>query len=209
MTTTPIRRTPATAAHRRLGAAFREEAAWEIAAGYGDAAAEAARLTETVGLTDITARAKVDVRGRIEDVLPAVDGALVARLAPDWAMVFGPPGDEDRVIGALEAVAGPGTMVTDATHLFAGHALAGPLVPDAVARLSGWDLATLSPGHATGAPLGGMRAVVISRTLTFPCLEVYVATEFGHFAWETFLSTVTGLGGGAVGWDMLTSKGWS
>lgn len=209
MSTTPVRRAPAAAAHRELGARLTVDAGWEIPASYGDTAAEAARLGGTIGVADITAKAKVDVRGDLDAVLAAASDALVARLAPDWAMVFGPPGDEDRLCGILEAAAGPDTMVTDATHLFAGYALAGPAVPDAVARLSGWDLATLPAGGAAGAPLGGARAVVVSRTLDVPCLEVYVAAEFGTYVWETLLQTASGLGGGAVGWDALRGRGWS
>ena len=208
MSTIPLRRSPAAAAHRALGARLSVEAAWEIPASYGDAAAEAARLADSIGVADITAKAKVDVRGDVDAVLASASETL-ARLAPDWAMAFGPPGDEDRLRDALEAAAGPATMVTDATHLFAGYALAGPSVPDAVSRLSGWDLSTLAAGGATGAPLGGARVVIVSRTLDTPCLEVYVAAEFGTYVWETLLQTTSGLGGGAVGWDALRERGWS
>jgi len=109
----------------------------------------------------------------------------------------------------LVSAAGEGTMVTDATHLFVGFALAGPELPEALARLTSWDPALLATGEATGAPIGDVRAVVVRRDLPLPVLEAYVATEFARYAWETVLDAVRRAGGTPVGWSALRGEGWS
>jgi glycine cleavage system aminomethyltransferase T len=194
-------------AHERLGATFELEAGWQIPVAYEDSD-EAARLTGSIGLADLTPRAKIDVRGAVEGPLGAVGDALVARVAPDWALVLDTPGEEEILLSKLEHAANPGAMVTDATHLFAGFGLAGPRMDEALARLTSWDPATLPAGSATGAPIGDVRAIVARRDLAFPMLEVYTATEFARYAWETIFDVVQRLGGGPLGWHAIRAEGW-
>jgi glycine cleavage system aminomethyltransferase T len=163
---------------------------------------------DSIGLVDLTPRTKIDVRGEIEGPLGAVGDALVARIGPDWALVLDAPGDEEILLSKLEHATNSAAMVTDATHLFAGFGLAGPRLDDALARLTSWDPATLPAGSATGAPIGDVRAIVARRDLTFPMIEVYTATEFARFAWETIFDVVQRLGGGPVGWNAVRAEGW-
>ena len=205
--TDPVRRPPASRLHAAAGAVSEREAGWDLPARYGDVAVERERLTTSVVIADVTPRAKVDVRGRIEGIFEAA-GGIAARVGPDWGLILGSPGDEDRLVAAAQA-AGPGTMVTDVTHLFAGYALAGPALDDLMPRITGWDHRRLAPGAATGAAIGEVRAIVVRRDLTFPCLEVYVATEFARYAWETYAGAVARTGGGPVGWIALREEGWT
>lgn len=205
MTTTPIRRTPMSRHHERLGASVEIEAGWELPVVYAD---EGAHLQGSVGLADLTPRAKIDVRGSVDGALGATGDALVARIAPDWAMVLDAPGAEEILLPKLEQAAGPDAMVTDATHLFAGFCLAGPQLDDALARLTSWDPSTLAPGRATGAPIGEVRAIVVRRDLAVPMLELYTAAELARYAWETLYEVVERLGGGPVGWRVLRAEGW-
>ena len=206
----PVRRAPAARIHEALGAKITLESAWELPASYGDVEGERALLREGIAVADITARGKVDVRGRIDDLLRTAPGlGLVARVADDWALVLSGPGGEAQIRSRLERAAGPSAMVTDATHLYAGYALAGPGLPDALARLTGWDPATLAPGDSAGAPIAEVRAVVVRRDLELPVLEVYVATELARYAWEELLAIARSLGGGPAGWDALRAEGWS
>jgi sarcosine oxidase gamma subunit len=109
----------------------------------------------------------------------------------------------------MDSAAGSGAMVTDATHLFAGFAVAGPALPEVLARLTSWDAATLKPGSATGAPIADVRAVLVRRDLDVAVLEAYVATEFARYAWEAVLDAVRRSGGAPVGWNALRARGWS
>ncbi len=202
----PIRRSPVSRIHADLGAVFEHEAGWELPSAYGSNGVERALLTTSVAVADITARAKIDVRGSIDTALGSAGDAPVARIADDWALVLGEPGDEEVLLPKLEAGAGPGVMVTDATHAFAGFALAGPDLPDLLARTTSWDPSTLSTGDATGAPIADIGAVIVRREPSF--LEVYVAVEFARYAWRTLHEAAAGLGGGAVGWNALRASGW-
>jgi len=199
----PVRRSPLARSHADLGAVLDREAGWELVAHYGDEAAERGTLLEWVALADVTAR------GKLEDALSAAGDVLSARMADDWAVLLCEPGGEDVLLPKVGAAAGAGSMVTDATHLFVGFALAGPELPEALARLTSWDPASLAAGEATGAPIGDVRAVVVRRDLPLPVLEAYVATEFARYAWETILDAVRRAGGATVGWRALRGEGWS
>jgi glycine cleavage system aminomethyltransferase T len=204
----PIRRSPAARLSSRRGAVFVEEAGWEIPASYGNDAKERAAIRDRVAIADITARAKVDIRGELPETLSAPGDAIVARITREWAVVFGAPDTEVALLREIEPLAGPRTMVTEVTHLFAGMALVGPALPDLIERATSWDLSTLAPGEAVGAPIADVRALVVRRELSMPVLEVYVATEFGRYAWETLMGMVGGLGGAPVGWQALRAEGW-
>ena len=205
----PVRRSPLGRMHEALGATVDREAGWDLVAHYGDQAAEGTIVAGAVGLADVTARGKIDVRGAVDGALSSAGDALTARVSNEWALVLTEPGGEEVLVPKMDSAAGPGAMVTDATHLFAGFALAGPAVPEALARLTSWDPATLKPHAATGAPIGDVRAVLVRRDLDVPVLEAYVATEFARYAWEVVFDAVRRSGGGPVGWNALRARGWS
>jgi glycine cleavage system aminomethyltransferase T len=188
---------------------FVEEAGWEIPASFGDDAAERVAIRDRVAIADVTARAKVDLRGDLPETLPLPAATFVARISREWAVVLGGPDAEARLIRAIEPLAGPGSMVTDVTHLFAGFALAGPDLPGVLERTTSWDPATLAPGEGTGASIADVRALMVRRDLPVPVLEVFVATEFGRYVWEALRGVVAGLGGAPVGWQALRAEGWS
>jgi glycine cleavage system aminomethyltransferase T len=205
----PVSRSPLARTHEGLGAALDREAGWELVTHYGAEQAEGTILKEAVGLADVTARGKIDLRGAIDGALASAGDALTARVSDEWALVLTEPGGEEVLVPKMESAAGPGAMVTDATHLFAGFALAGPALPEALERLTSWDPATLKPGSATGAPIADIRAVLVRRDLDVPVLEAFVATEFTRYAWEAVLDAVRRTGGGPVGWNALRATGWS
>jgi glycine cleavage system aminomethyltransferase T len=205
----PVRRSPLARIHEGLGAVVDREAGWELVAHYGHESVEGAAVKDAVGLADVTARGKIDVRGGIDGALSSAGDALAGRISPEWALVLTEPGGEEVLVPKLESAAGSGAMVTDATHLFAGFALAGPSLPEVLERLTSWDPASLKPGSATGAPIADVRAVVVRRDLDVPVLEAYVATEFARYAWEAVLDAVRRTGGAPVGWNALRAQGWS
>ena len=205
---TAIRRSPAARLSSRRGAVFVEEAGWEIPASYGDDEAERAAIRDRAAIADVTARAKVDVRGDIPDSLPSPADTVLARITPRWVVMLGAPDAEGRLLRAIEPLAGSGAMVTDVTHLFAGFALAGPALDAVLERTTSWDPSTLAPGEATGAPIVEVRALMVRRDLPLPLLEVYVATEYARYAWEALSSVVAGVGGAPVGWQALRAEGW-
>ncbi len=204
---TPVMRSPIHALHTTLGARFSLEGGWEIPADYRSLH-EDLYLNEAVGVCDITARGKVDVRGAIDPVLSGADG-LTARISDVWALFLTTPGGEKEMLPDLGSRAGSGAMVTDATHLYAGFALAGPALPDLFAQVTGFDVSTVEKGSSAGAPIAQVRSVLLRRDLPRDPVEVYVGSDSGRFVWETLLDVARALGGGPVGWDALRAWGWS
>jgi glycine cleavage system aminomethyltransferase T len=204
----PLVRSPLAAIHAQLGADVAVESGAETVRSYGNVGAERVAIAETVGLADVTVRSKVDVHGDVERAVRLFPVHLVARIANDWAVLLSPPGSVSDHVVSMQAAVGGATMVTDVTHLYAGFALCGPLLADAVSRLSSWDPASLQPGTATGAPIADVRAIVVRPEAPPDLLEVYVATELGRYAWGAIHDVVEGLGGEPVGWDALREQGW-
>jgi len=207
-TTLPPLRSPLASIHAAFGSDVTIEGGAEIVRSYGDPERERAALSDTVGLADITVMSKIDVRGDVDPALsPALDDG-VARIAKDWAVVFAAPGPVTDRVAAMQAAVGTTAMVTDVTHLYAGFALAGPSLWEALARLTSWDPSGLDVGGATGAPIADVRAIVRRREASVPTVEVWVAMEFARYAWRSILEVVERMNGEPVGWDALREQGW-
>jgi len=207
----PLMRSPAARLHASTGAVFMREAGWELVGSYADVAAERAALCERVAVADVTPRGKIDVRGRVDAALSegTGDGDVTAQIADTWALVLTPPGPVSERVGKLEAASGRSAMVTDVTHLYAGYALAGPDLPELLARLTSFDPDSLPPGEGTGAPIAEVRAVWARRDLGIPTVEVFVASEFGRYVWRALSDAVRARGGVPAGWEALRAEGWS
>ena len=204
----PLLRSPLATVHSLLGADVGAEAGAEIVRSYGDVGAERTVIAEAIGVADISVRAKIDVRGDVDRVVSLFPADVIARIATDWVLLLSPPGSVIDRVASMQTAAGPAAMVTDVTHLYAGFALCGPLLGEAVSRLSSWDPASLQPGMATGAPIADVRAIVVRPERPAYLLEVYVATEFARYAWRAIVDVVQRLGGEPVGWDALRELGW-
>lgn len=204
----PILRSPLASIHSSSGADMVTDGGAEWVRSYGDPERERATIHEGIGLADVTVRAKIDVRGDVDRALSPLPGDVVTRIAGDWALSFSPPGSVTERVASMQATAGASAMVTDVTHLYAGFALAGPSLSDALARLTAWDPSTLESGDATGAPIADVRAIAVRREASVPILEVWVAMEFARYAWRSILEVVEHLGGEPVGWEALREQGW-
>jgi glycine cleavage system aminomethyltransferase T len=204
----PPLRSPLASIHAAFGSDVTIEGGAEVVRSYGDPDRERSAISGTIGLADITVLSKIDIRG---DVNPALSSALddgVARIAKDWAVVFAAPGPVADRVSAMQAAVGTAAMVTDVTHLYAGFALAGPSLSEALARLTSWEPSGLDVGGATGAPIADVRAIVRRREASVPVMEVWVGMEFARYAWRSVLEVVERLGGEPVGWDALREQGW-
>jgi glycine cleavage system aminomethyltransferase T len=230
MTFEPVMRSPLHRAHERLGAAFAMDGEWEYPAAYsGPAAAAADRaLSEGVGVADITARGKLDLRGRIGDLFARIartsEGwepglivpiepapseshpGLIAPISDRWAILFCPPAGVDTRLEELEApVTGGGAMVTEASSQYAGIALAGPRTFELMERLTAFDPERLEPDACVATRAMELTAILLRRE---PVLEMWIGSSSARYAWETVLSTGEPLGAAPVGRDALTGLGW-
>ena len=108
----------------------------------------------------------------------------------------------DRVVDIVNEVTGKDYRWFFDVYLYSAA------LPELVERATSWDLSTLPAGAATGAPIAEVRALLVRRDLPFPVLEVFVATEFGRYVWETLSGIVSSLGGAPAGWQALRAEGW-
>jgi glycine cleavage system aminomethyltransferase T len=207
-TSLPPLRSPLASMHAAFGSDVTIEGGAEVVRSYGDPDRERSALSGTIGLADITVLSKIDIRGDVDLALSSALEDGVAKIANEWAVVFAAPGSVADRVAAMQAGVGTAAMVTDVTHLYAGFALAGPSLSDALARLTSWDPSGLDVGDATGAPIADVRAIVRRREASVPVMEVWVAMEFARYAWRSVLEVVERLGGEPVGWDALREQGW-
>lgn len=207
----PVMRSPLTEHHRRLNAQLATEDGWELPRNYGDVERERRAIREDLGIADLTARGKIDVRGAVDSSLarlPQTRGAQLARLSRDWALVLTPVAGLNQVLQLMQQSADRATMVTDATSIYASIALLGPRVPDLLLRLTAIDPAQLTPGHSVATQMLRIPAILLRRELAVTVVEAYVASEFARYAWEAIFSVGHPLEPEPVGWDALLAEGW-
>jgi len=226
----PLMRSPMHRMHRALEARIAVEGCWEVPAAYAAGADERRVIDETVGLADITARGKVDLRGDLDALLERLDlggpppargevaalaprggagAGLLARISGRWALaLFGHADLEPRLAALMDAADSAPAMVTDATSLHAGLLLAGPRTAAVVSRLGALDPARLEPATCVATRIAEIPAILVRNGLPGMALEVYVGSEYGRYAWETLLGAVRAQGGRPVGWQALRALGW-
>lgn len=205
----PLRRTAMHAAHVTLGARFRQEAAWMIADVYNSPEEEARAARAGVGLVDVSAAARVAVRGEDAQAVvekltgqeaPAagrarrarVDGAevVVCRVAPDEFLVLAGAGDQTLVTDliAQTAHAVGCAHLTDLTSAYAALDIIGCRAPALLERLVPLDLslAALPPLAVVQGELAHVRAILLRLDHPhLPAIRALVPRECGAFVWET------------------------
>jgi glycine cleavage system aminomethyltransferase T len=207
----PVMRSPLTEHHRKLNAQLALQDGWELPRNYGDVEGERRAIREGLGIADITARGKIDLRGAVDASLASLlqtRSAQLARLSRDWALVLTPAASLKSALHLMEQAAGRSTMVTDATSIYAGLALVGPRVPELLLRLTAVDLAHLTPGYSLVTQMLRIPAILLRRDLPAMVVEAYIASEFARYAWEAIFTAGHPLEPQPVGWDALRAEGW-
>lgn len=213
----PVARTPLDKWHAAHGAQFIDQAGWRVVARYADAAGEDEVARADLGVADISAFAKISLRGpgvpslappgaaRPGGVAPLSAGrGLACRLTEDHLLLiaaalrtdpFGPelPGDSSVVR-------------SDVTPAYAGFVLVGPRLPDLLRGLTPLDLrpAALPPNSCAETALAGAEALLVrAGEEPIPSLRLYVAWDMGEFVWERILEEGRGLAVKALGLEAL------
>jgi aminomethyltransferase len=230
LTFDPVMRSPLHRAHEVLGATFARDGEWEYAVSYGGDAGEAGTraLAEGVGVADITARGKVDLRGAVGDLFARIartsEGwepgtivpiepapseehpGLIAPISDRWAILFCPPRSLDTRMEELDRPSsGAASMVTEVSSQYAGIALAGPKTFDLLERLTSFDLRRLEPDVCVATRAVELTAIVLRRE---PVVEIWVSASSARYAWEAVLHSGARLGAAPVGRDALAALGW-
>jgi heterotetrameric sarcosine oxidase gamma subunit len=182
--------------HLALGARWVEDGEWRLPGDYGDPEAEAQRVRQSVGLQDVSAIGKLDVKGRdAERLIAAVaswDGVSALRLRPDHFLLLTAPGREQDVAETLRRQLlsqSPGCAhVTDVTPALSALALVGPRARDVLAKLIALDLRPdrFPDGTSAQGGLAKIHAVVLRKDWGgLTAFFLLVPRELGEHAWET------------------------
>jgi heterotetrameric sarcosine oxidase gamma subunit len=181
--------------HLALGARWVEDGEWRLPGDYGDPEAEAGRVRQSVGLQDVSAIGKLDVKGReAARLLAGVaswDGLSALRLRPDHFLVLTPSGQEARLVETLGRRSNQSAScahVTDVTPALSALALVGPRARDVLAKLIALDLRAdrFPDGTSAQGGLAKIHAVVLRRDWGgLTAFSLLVPRELGEHAWET------------------------
>jgi glycine cleavage system aminomethyltransferase T len=204
-------RSPINAVHQQQGAALSLADGWEVPRRYRDLEREGAAIRGNLGIADITARGKIDLRGPIDSALaslPYIEDTTTARLSRSWALIMTPPAALPASLEVITRSAPAGSTVTDATSIYASIALLGPRVDDLLLRLITIDPSVLKPGRCLATQMLRVPAIVVRRELPVSVVETYVAAELGRYVWEALFEIARPLAPEPVGWDALQAEGW-
>ncbi len=206
---TAVRRSVGHRKHAELGAQFERRADWEVPSAYSSESAELEALRAGFAFADISARGKVQLDGAVDAPLKRLTGAAIARLARDWALVLAGPAGEQRLISALGEADTATWIATDMTSAFSGFLIAGPRLDDFLSRSVSFDFDSLWQGRCAAATWARIPAVLVVPAHDERAVELYVASDYGRYAWETIVELARPLDGTPVGWRALESWGWS
>jgi glycine cleavage system aminomethyltransferase T len=207
----PVMRSPINAIHHQRGAQLVVADGWEVPRRYRDVERERGAIRDALGLADITARGKIDIRGAVDPALaslPHIEDAVTARLSRSWALIMSPAATLAASLELITRAAAKDTMVTDATSIYVGIALLGPRVDDLLLRLIRIDPSALKPGQSVATQVLRVPAILVRRQLPVSVVETYVPSEFGRYVWEALFDTAHPLAPEPVGWDALQAEGW-
>jgi heterotetrameric sarcosine oxidase gamma subunit len=205
----PPARSPLHHWHAAHGARFAERDGWQVVAAYSDPGQEAQTARAGLGLADISAFAKLSLRGPavaelaqalVRDsaalsprgVAPVPDGtALACRLADDQLLLLASRPKATVLDRQLASLCQDRAVVqTDVTSAYAGFAVVGPRLEEFLSRLTHLDLRPTSfPANSCAeTALAGVEALLIrSEGLALPALRIYVAWDLGEYVWERMM----------------------
>jgi glycine cleavage system aminomethyltransferase T len=207
----PVMRSPINAIHQQQGAQLSLADGWEVPRRYRDVERERTAIRDTLGIADITARGKIDIRGAVGSALAGLaplEGAIPARLSRSWVLVMTPAAALAPSLERITRAAPANAMVTDATSIYASIALLGPRVDDLLRRLISVDPSTVKPGSGLATQMLRVPAILVRRELPVSVVETYVAAELGRYVWEALFDIARPLAPEPVGWDALQAEGW-
>jgi len=202
----PVARTPLHHWHAAHGAQFTELDGWQVVAAYSDAEQEAKAARAGLGLADVSAFAKISLRGTgVSSVVQALvpdsaalhprgvarlpcEAALACRLADDHLLLLAATPSatalSQRLAGLPE---GRPLVQTDVTSAYAGFEVLGPRLDELLRRLTHQDVrpTALPMNSCAETALAGVEALLV-RSAEGP-VRIYVGWDLGEYVWERLL----------------------
>jgi sarcosine oxidase subunit alpha len=205
----PQARTPIHQWHAARGAHFADQDGWLAVAAYSDPEREAEAARTGLGLADVSAFAKIGLRGlgvssfasslvpdsaavrpRGVASLPG-EPALACRLTEDHLLLLATTPTATS-LGQRIAVLREGRPIiqVDSTSAYAGFALVGPRLEKFLLRLTHLDLlpASFPVNSCSETALAGVEALLVrTGEFSLPALRIYVGWDLGEYVWERLL----------------------
>jgi sarcosine oxidase subunit alpha len=190
--------------HLTLGARWTEAGEWRLPESFAPPAVEAERVGRGVGLQDVSAIGKLDLKGRdVERLLAGgapQDHFSVLRLTPEHVLFLTRPGYQGQVAELLLHALRQGATcahLTDLTSALSAFALVWPRAREVLAKLTPLDLRPQAFPDGACAQ-GGLAKihVIISREDwgRLPAYRLLVQRELGEYAWEVIREAGESLG---------------
>jgi glycine cleavage system aminomethyltransferase T len=165
------------------GAVLTMHQGWQTPARFGEAREEAARVTQSVGLADVSWITKFDLKGNGVETLPALgEGVSSWKLGPCHLLVTCDPATRPSFPSDV--------IATDVTSVFAQFLLAGPCAREILAKLSSLNVSehALPDGGCAQTSFAHTHAIVLRQNLgALAALHLLVARDYGEFVWEAVL----------------------
>ena len=225
----PERRTAMYHSQLAMGAVMAAVDGWQLPVDYGDVSQEAARLRETVGISDISPVGKLRIVGAAEAVgaiIPGLvgfapgavgevdspsDGAggslLAAWLTADELLVLTPTGLAPAAMDVMPDLDAVCAHVVDITSGLCGVSIIGPASTQLLSRITDLDIShrampDLTCAQARFAEVQGLLLRLDIQSI--PAYQLYASREFGEYLWEALIDAATETGGGPVGTEALS-----
>jgi glycine cleavage system aminomethyltransferase T len=167
----------------KVGAVMTTHHGWQTPARFAQASQEAAAVSDTAGLADLSWMSKFDLKGSGVETLPALGEDVRSwKLGPAHLLVTCDPAVSPSFPGSL--------LITDVTSVLAQFLLAGPSARQILAKLSSLNVSerALADGGCAQTSLAHAHATVLRQDLrSVPAFYLLVARDYGEFVWEAVL----------------------
>jgi sarcosine oxidase subunit alpha len=200
----PIARTPLHHWHAAHGACFAERGGWQVVSRYAAVEQEVEAARAGLGIADVSAWAKVSLRGPgVQAIIPSLvpHGAVlnprgVAAVAELSALACRLTDDHILLPGSSESIElgqrfdGLPVVQTDATTAHAAFWVVGPRCEEFLGRLTHLDVRTARFPMNTCAEtaLAGVEALLVrTAELSVPSMRVCVPWDLGEYVWERMM----------------------
>jgi heterotetrameric sarcosine oxidase gamma subunit len=201
----PLARTPLHDWHVAHGARLSDRHGWQVVADYGDARGEAAAARAGLALVDVSAFAKLSLRG---PGLPGMAPGSVSSLPSGQALACRLTANHLLLLATAlgQALAdfypAPALWRTDVTSALAGFRLLGRQAEELLGRLTNLDVrSTALPVDACAeTALAGVEALLVRTAAAW---QIHVAWDVGEYVWTRLLESGRDLAVRAVGLDAL------
>ena len=189
--------------HLALGARWAEEGEWRLPESFAHPEGEVERVRQSVGLQDVSAIGKLDLKGcDVERLLAgfALPGVSLFRLRPDHFLLLTLPGRQGQVSEVLLHALSQSPCcahLTDLTGALSAFALVGPRAPELLAKLTSLDLRShvFADGVCVQGALAKVPAIIVRQDRgPLPAFSLLLPRDLGEYGWEVIREAGENLG---------------